>query len=367
MDQTQLQQQIATYYEKLPSDVQEVFSSMKWMDTLGTISTKYNLTEEQKEVLGTETTLVLLGIIGVSEYEDTLRNEVKIEQTSLVKMMDEVEGQILATVRPQLAEAFEKNLNDLAEEKYGGEVKLDERFAKLPQEVREAISESGYQTKLYNIGEKQKLSISQMGALDEVTTKIMIGIIHPDEYEKELQSKLATTSEVTSTIVNEVNEEILKNIREILKKNWDKEIEAEDEVPLPPYAVTTSPQPAVINSTSKESSLYAGSGITLIDSEEISVEKENEQIPLKEDVVLKRSGVRILDKMPVLAKEIITPNKSTEKKILDGIENPSQGQASILGGKLTGVTKSVNTTTDYSLPKITQSSPSHDPYHEVIE
>ncbi|MEK7105960.1 MAG: hypothetical protein AAB895_01205, partial [Patescibacteria group bacterium] len=201
MNQTQLQEQIALYYSKLPPDVQTVFSSMKWMESLQDISKKYNLNEEQIQTLGTETTLVLLGIISLDEYERVLNNELRVEASLLLKMVKEIEESIIKSIRPQLNKVYEIHVESLIEEKYGGVEKLDERFEKLPKEVQEAISESNYQSTLYKIAEKYKLSISQMGALEEATTKVMLSITHPDKYEAELQANIDISKDKIAELV----------------------------------------------------------------------------------------------------------------------------------------------------------------------
>ncbi len=116
MDQEQLQQKIAEYYAKLPKGAQTVFSSMKWLETLESLSTKYNLNESQKSTLGTETMLVLLGIIHLVEYENVLEKELEMPKVQFDKMLIEIDESILRTIRPQLSEAFKKN-NEVIEEK----------------------------------------------------------------------------------------------------------------------------------------------------------------------------------------------------------------------------------------------------------
>lgn len=364
MDQTQLQQQIALYYSKLPPNMQTMFSEMKWMDILSDISKKYNLTEEQKASLGAETTLVLLGMIDHAEYEKTLESEIVISAESIQKMITDINTQILSVVKSQLSTTFEKNKSDLAEEKYGGTQKLDERFSKLPQEVQVAISESNYQAKLYAIAEKHKLSINYMGALDEATTKVMLGIIHPDKYETELQNNIAIPKEEITEIVNEVNEDVLKNIREILKGHWGKEtlIEQEtdeDEVPIPPYAL---PRIETVSQNKNETNIYADSGIEIMksDPEPNASKITSSDTGVKESIMFQKSGIKLVDEVPAVSPLKITPKTEASTNLA----------TSIIGDKLKGSTTSASTTTDYSLPKITKDAAtagSHDPYHEPIE
>jgi len=237
MDQEQLKQKIAEYYGKLPKEAQVVFSSMTWMETLKSISAKYGLNNNQIEILGTETTLVLLGIISIDEYEEILKKELMLEEEVLGEMMSEIYENILKKIETQLYETFDLNTTALVEEKTNNGVKLDEHFINLPKEVQEAIVKSGWKEKLYEMAQKYKINIEQMGILEEVTIKLMLNEIHPDQYESELASKITIPKEDISNLVKDVNEEILKKIREN-EKNSSKE----EEVPIPPYVTSNKEQ-----------------------------------------------------------------------------------------------------------------------------
>jgi len=214
MDQTELQQKIAEYYTKLPKEAQEVFSGMQWLEKLKEIASKYNLNDVQIETLGTETTLVLLGIIHVNEYEEIIKNEIKIPEESIKNMLVEIDGFVLKTIRPQLEETFYKN-ND--EEKQ----KLDERFNNLSKETKDAIEKSDYQTKIYEIGQKHNLTVYQMGILGESTINVMLGITLPNKFEESLKELQLPTEKITE-IVNDINDQVLKKIREELVKNINR-------------------------------------------------------------------------------------------------------------------------------------------------
>ena len=350
MDQTQLQQQIALYYSKLPADAQAVFSSMKWMETLKNISTKYGLSGDQIETLGTETTLLLLGIINLEGYVNTLSSELAMPSASMEKMVTEINDSILKPILPTLDQAYENHVTSLVEEKYGSAEKLDERFAKLPKEVQEAISESNYQSTLYKISTDKKLSVEQMGILEEATNKVLLGIIHPDMYEGELKNKLRLPGDTTSEIVSAVNEEILKNIREILKSHWVKsEGSIDDEVPLPPY--TDIPTPPVMEK------------VEPVTKTEVVKEEPLPTLP----VVLSKTESGIYGNAGIEVVREVTREEDLAH--------------SIIASKLSTMTKSEPVVSDHSMPKMTpptptpvptsatpsSTKPAHDPYKEAIE
>jgi hypothetical protein len=232
------------------------------------------------------------------------------------------------------------------EEKYGSKEKLDERFAKLPKEVQVAISESGYQSALYTIASEAKLSVDQMGALEEATNKVLLGITHPDKYEDDLKEKLGLPTDRIALIVNSVNEKVLKNIREILKSHWGgnkeaKAVDPEDEVPIPPYAKS----PVI-----KESELPKIESVTPAQSSVV--------LSKVESGIYKNAGIEMID----------------DKKVEDDLSK------TIIASKLNPILMSKPVETDHSLPKQapkqtqTQApikpeaqSVKHDPYHEIIE
>lgn len=374
MDQKQLQEKIAFYYSKLPPAAQTMFSSMKWMDTLGDISKKYTLTDEQVATIGTETTLVLLGIIDLSEYEQILKNDIKITPVSMEKMVGEINTLVLNPIRSELTTTFEKNVIEAANTESNKTAQaLDPRFANIPQEVQSAIAQSDYQKKLYEIGTRNKLQVNKMAALEDTTVKFIIGKISSSQYESELALTTDLPAGTVRQIATEVNTEILSKIRELMKKSEVVAPSAEDEVPLPPYAQKNSPQPVFTPPTTPktEAGIYANSGIEIMTEDKNVTQKPDERTLTKnEDVTLEKSDITIVEDTPIKKEEHILPTTQTQKSVLDGIEHPDDIATSIIGDKLRGSTKSINMTTDYSLPKIGGGGapkPAHDPYHEVIE
>ena len=240
MDQTQLKQKIAEYFSKLPKEAQTAFSSMLWMETLKGIISKYNLNPKEAETLGTETTLALLGIISLEEYQNNLERELVVDEETKEKIIKEIDDTILKTIKEQLVVAFETNAEALLNESRNKPLVFDPRFISMPQNVQEAIARSSWKEILFGIAQKYKLTVEQTGILEEITAKVMLNAIHPNNYEKEITSKITIQKEEIPLLVGEVNQEILLKIRELLKERWDiikkddkKEV---DEIPLPPYS-----------------------------------------------------------------------------------------------------------------------------------
>jgi hypothetical protein len=381
MDQAQLQAKIAFYYQKLPEQTKVLFAGMSWLEILKEIDVKYGLNDEQVKTLGTETTILLLGIVSIDDYLQTIRAEIKLEGNKTEEIINEIGEKIIKDVAPLLYQAFNDNMTELMQEKFGK--KFDERLASLPENIKEAISDSNYQTSIYEIGNKYSLSIEQIGILEEITIKVMTGMIKPDQYENEIKNKITIQAEKIKDVVSEINERVFKNIKELLMNNWDKEeklptppyIEKkEDAVPLPPPAYNNEVKGKAIEkqiekeivkdiikktpSEFNKSDMFKEHGIEIL-SDEVKRVEYREEIPKKEREETR--NINTTDNM----------NIYTEQKADDSTKS------NIVTDKLFGNTSSKTVVSDYSLPKInTQMKPveestsilpkQHDPYHEVI-
>ncbi len=362
MDKEELQKNIALYYSKLPPKLQEMFSGMSWLETLKTISSKYNLTEDQIQTLGTETTLVLLGIIHPDEYEKKLRAEIVLSKDSIDKMLLEINSSVLAAIRPSLTETFSKNtIPQTPEEQEIGQ-ELDARLEKLPENIKDIISQSNYQTALYGIAKDYKLNVIQMGILETKVIDLVLGNLHPDEFADSLETGLGLPKEKISMLVKDINEKIFLKIRELLKlmntpAGEEPVVEEEEFSPLlveegagggdssrtPPRPSGTPPQKG--GEKNKTTEILNKAGISLV------------ELP---------AGINQNDVKP------------TEKRedILAKIEKPELHP--ILAQKLSGFSKNPVVETDHSLHNLSSNKtvptapevnkiPKVDPYREIPE
>ena len=347
MDQTQLQKTIAEYYTKLPPNAQKKFSDMKWMDSLQAISTKYTLSHEQIKDLGIQTTLLLLGVVSVEQYAESISKSILLPEESLMKMLDEIESEILGDVRSDLEGAYNANLQNISNDQKKQELDIDPRFAELPEELRHAIAISDYKQKLYDISIKHKLPINKMQPLEDVTVKFIVGGLSASQYENALALNLDVESGKAREIANDINESILKTIRQ--KEQSDttpKVVEEEDDVPIPPYSHSAPPAPSV---TPTPFAPTASSQIP------VNTMPPKEKIPLPtESVMFTPSGI------------------NTIKERIDGITLTK----SLAGNEPLSQASTVPPTPSTPMPEAPTARPapavhtggiSHDPYHEAIE
>ena len=356
---------------KLPPEAQEAFSSMKWMEVLNNINTKYNLNPKEIETLATETSMVLLGIISIGEYADILEKELDVEEEIKYNIFKEVDDNILKGLKDQLMDTFEKNASspeDAGKIKISSSNILDPRFNNMPKDVQEVISKSNWKEDLYRISGKYKLSIIQMGSLEEVTVKVISDTIKPYQYESELASKIIISKEDMSNLVNDVNEQILIKIRNLLKKYWEENSvknqvvsSKEEEIPLPPYADSSKEQ--VVSSK--------GGEIKKETPKVFEFSKQTENNINKIEVVRNIEIPKPIESAP---KNIIFPIKKDDLKEIKKVEEPEKPVfetpvilKNIIAEKLKNPTVSNHTVSDYSAPKTTTNpAVSGDPYREQI-
>lgn len=322
MNQEELQNKIAEYYQKLPAGAQRVFAQMQWLADLRTISQKYGMSPEQIQTLGTETTLVLLGIISLGEYEEILEKELALGVNKTDQLVAEIDEKILRNIRGDLNSSYNNNLADLFEKeskKEGGEVnqtstetkiavkietKMHPKFAELPANVLNAIKTSNYQDELYKISEDNDLSIEQMGLLEESIAESFLGEIQPAEFGKVIKSRLNLADDKVNLLVNQINEKILKGVRrKIMGENSDTnkistpvEIDATEKDVMQSVGFNLAPKeenkPRAFSASDYKESYMKGAGIAVEKEKVIEPKKE---IPENSTEVMQKAGITVVD------------------------------------------------------------------------
>ncbi len=91
-----------------------------------------------------------------------------------------------------------------------------ERYAQLPEAVKDAVFAEATADKMLEIATKYGLLVTAVGALAELTGYVMVGLLHPNDFVKELASELSVPEEKARAIAEDVNQHIFKPIREHL-------------------------------------------------------------------------------------------------------------------------------------------------------
>ncbi|MEX2052294.1 MAG: hypothetical protein WD991_01185 [Candidatus Paceibacterota bacterium] len=336
MDQQELQKNIALYYSKLSPEAQIVFSGMKWLDMLKKISIKYGLTETQSRTLGSETTLIMLGMIPMLEYEQNLAKDLAMPRENLELMITEIKSALLNPIATHITKAYENNVETETKERDVVESELDERFKKLPEDIKNAIIESNYYDNLYQIAQKYGLNIRQTGLLEEAVTSVMTGVLSPDKLEGTVKERTGTTPDIAGQMVIDINEKILKPVRTKMMQKTDK----------PP--------------------------ITSIKINRVTPEKTEEtKLKHSEEFILNNAGIKI------------NPQKLNALELGSGkqeVKTPPATPATPpvgLSQKLSGISQTPVVTTEHTIENITKIDkkpddiirkiPKTDPYREIPE
>jgi hypothetical protein len=345
MDQQELENLIVERFDNLQPEIQAVIMDPNYEKQVVDIAQKYNLSKEQTSDLEINTTLVLLGNTHPDEYSKELTEDLKLAPVVVKQIVDDINQTVLKNILGMIKQNFKEDDEKEAAVTRTSELKLDPKFSTLPKELQDAIAQSDYQKKLYDIGTKYKLQVEKMGKFEEQTVKFIRGSISGSQYENNLALELEFEAGKARELATEVNESIMKNIRESMKKNASiletpavVNIPSEDIVPLPPYS--SKPTKTIVIETKPVE----------IPAPAISAPVK----PMSPHDMYAEHGVEILD-------DSVAPKIEKKEEIKTApVENITMKESGIdmLKEKLDGITVSKQTVSDHSL--------SHDPYHEEI-
>jgi hypothetical protein len=231
-----LQLDILQARANLPAKTKKAIDAVGWREIINRMNKKYS--PEQLKILEKKTELLLCGLLKTDDYPKELGLEMNISKENIISLITEMDILIFQKIQKELEREIDKA--DLKTER-------DPVFSGLPQNIQEAISKSNWKEKIYNIAEKYKLTIEQMGILDELTVKVMKNEVKPADYKNRLQSKINIPNESLVNLVEDINQSVLKDIIVIIKKQEQKifqeeEKKKEEVVPVPPYKKDQTPK-----------------------------------------------------------------------------------------------------------------------------
>ena len=193
-----------------------------------------------------------------------------------------------------------------------------------------------------------------MGILEGITTNVITGVIHGDKFEEKIKEKLVLSNEEARKISNEINDKILKPIREKMEKVYNR-----------PQNTTYDIKPVEIKPV-RDSGLNNATDNT---------EKQREPIS---------NGIKIIrPARNAFGTADAGGPKINAMELEDGKENieiPAHNigesvpeEKSILAQKLDSSVKNTTTETDHSLKNLPSSATQNktinnkDPYREIPE
>src|SRR3989344_1121569 len=119
---------------------------------------------------------------------------------------------------------------------------IRERFSKLPELLRNAITSADVPEKLRTIATKHRLHIDQGQLLENETYLVMLGLDTTENFTRNIKKELGIDEIMAREITSEVQVGIFLPIREFLKTKTDTE-----SVPEVPHASVPQPTAPAIN------------------------------------------------------------------------------------------------------------------------
>ena len=95
---------------------------------------------------------------------------------------------------------------------------IEERFNSLPQDVQQAINSIDTTRKVSKIGQDYRLHFDQIQSLAASIGYLMLGFLKPSEFVYDLSREAHLPESVATEIAKEVNEKILRPIKERLRE-----------------------------------------------------------------------------------------------------------------------------------------------------
>jgi hypothetical protein len=188
---------------------------------------------------------------------------------------------------------------------------IQKKFDSLPENLRLAILIAGADKKINSIGREHGLNVKQIGALLLKTHIMMFGFIHPDMFENSVKEIPGIPLSVVKGIVRDVNEQIIKDIKDDLIELAEKPEKTEEVEPFQDVNKVENTSSLIQKETvnenilkeekenladiQKNSDILKQAGITinpLSFGNEISIEKEINEDQENTDI-LKSAGIEI--------------------------------------------------------------------------
>jgi molybdopterin converting factor small subunit len=210
--------------KKLPTEIRELFTNPSIDAKIVNIGKNNGLNVEQLVTLQTETYLVMLGLVHPDDYPSELKDHLNIDDEKVENIVAETNEKILSKITERLREIYEEmdatseNI-DINKENPEVDAKLDTRFDKLTPEMKKLLEDSNYQNTLYEISRTYNLNVEQMGEVEKTVVDLITGSIKSEEFANTLKSNLNLPEETTQKIANDINEKVLKVIRQKMKES----------------------------------------------------------------------------------------------------------------------------------------------------
>lgn len=236
------------------------------------------------------------------------------------------------------------------------QIRIENAKAKLPSETINAIAAIDWKAVILSMREKKGYSFEQLGDLELETELLLCGLTTPEEYPKELETRMKISRAETSELVNEMNKLVFNKIKEELIKNSERK--------------------KIFEKRTEKTETQSTPNIP---------KTINAYIPKADQGVLKTAGIEMLSselELPAPSKEV----KENREEILKKVENPepirplqpvAKNVHPLFAEKILTSVQTPVTKTDHAMENITKNTdigdsgavktPRVDPYREIPE
>lgn len=179
------------------------------------------------------------------------------------------------------------------------ESELKSRFELLDPKLKEVITSSDYQMKLFELAKKYKLTYDLLGKMEIETTMVLIGMSPTADYKDDLREQLGISDAVLDQLVADINTQIFGPIRTKLMELYSDEGGTAEDIRSRP-------------SQTPSTKIYTPAQAPM-QSPQQSLEKN-------ENTVLQNSGIEVVDETPTTPR--VEDPKLMEREMSAGIMNP---------------------------------------------
>jgi len=102
------------------------------------------------------------------------------------------------------------------------QIKIEKAKRELPEETLNAIAAVDWRAAILGMRASKGYSFEQLGDLELETELLLCGLLSPENYPKELESRMKISKGQADQLVNEMNDLVFKKIREEIIKNAER-------------------------------------------------------------------------------------------------------------------------------------------------
>lgn len=261
------------------------------------------------------------------------------------------------------------------------QIRIEKAKAQLSEDTLNAIAAVPWQAAILKMRETKGYSFEQLGDLELETELLLCGLLSPEDYPRELESRMKINKAQTNELVNEMNSLVFSKIKEeLIKKTERKKIFAPtlQGAGLPisdTYGQNIGAKKQIFSDSAKEKNnnmqVLSSAGIEIINGNGKPARADGEKLPVPEKLELPAK--------PII--EAIAESKGWEKSkpaATPALEQKKEEMHPMLSQKLSGSFQIPSVKTEHTLDNITKTNPPAslnekvdkpylDPYREMPE